>query len=324
MRFHGTASGPAKGFIHQALIYGSDQEFIDVALPFVEEAVAAGEPALVAVQERHVRNLHSALGGTPPGVTLFSVDQWYETSARTRDKFGRWVAEHAGSTGRVRVIGEPPWSIGHEAQVRDWARYEAVLNVAFAEYPVSFICPYDATVLPPEIIEHAHSTHPEIVAGGHTSGSETYEDPVEFCTRLDSSVTRPTGDPDETISFGLTDLPDLRGIVGDLAMTTGLARSRADELVLAVNEVATNAVLHGQSPATVRIWHQEGELVFEVSDAGEGITDALAGQLAPPSASLGGRGLWLTRLVCDAVEIREGSGCTVAIRATTPSFSLTA
>jgi anti-sigma regulatory factor (Ser/Thr protein kinase) len=144
-RFHGTASGPAKGFIHQALIYGSDQEFIDVALPFVEEAVAAG-----------------------------------------------------------------------------------------------------------------------------------------------------------------------------------LARSRADEVVLAINEVATNAVLHGQSPAIIRIWHEENELVFEVSDAGEGITDALAGQLAPPSASLGGRGLWLTRLVCDAVEIPEGSGCTVAIRATTPSFSLTA
>jgi anti-sigma regulatory factor (Ser/Thr protein kinase) len=324
MRYHGTASGPADPFTHQALIYGSDQEFMDVALPFVEEAAAADEPALVAAQERHVRNLRAALGHGAPGITLFSVEQWYETSARTRDKFARWVAEHADSSERVRLIGEPPWAIGHEAQVRDWARHESVLNVAFAGYPVSFICPYEATVLPPEIIEHAHSTHPEILAGGQGSPSETYEDPVEFCTRLDSSVTRPTGNPDQTLSFGLTDLPALRRIIGDLALVAGLERSRADELVLAVHEVATNAVVHGRSPATLRMWHQEGELVFEVSDAGEGIADALAGQLAPPSTSLGGRGLWLTRLVCDAVEIRQGSGCTVAIRATTPSFSPTA
>ena len=58
----------------------------------------------------------------------------------------------------------------------------------------------------------------------------------------------------------------------------------------------------------MRIWHQDGEIVFEVSDAGEGIQDALAGQLAPPRPASGGRGLWLTRLLCDAVEIRERLG----------------
>src|SRR6266496_3043770 len=107
MRFSGEASDPLKGFVHQALIYDSDREFMDVALPFVEGALASGEPALVAVQERHVENLREALGGAPPGVTLFSVDQWYDTSARTREKFGRWVAEHSDGR-RVRVIGEPP------------------------------------------------------------------------------------------------------------------------------------------------------------------------------------------------------------------------
>jgi hypothetical protein len=59
-----------------------------------------------------------------------------------------------------------------------------------------------------------------------------------------------------------------------------------------------------------------------VSDSGDGIADVLAGQLTPSSVGLGGRGIWLTRLVCDAVEIRNGSGCTVAIHATAPSFSL--
>jgi anti-sigma regulatory factor (Ser/Thr protein kinase) len=316
MRFDGEASDPAGGFVHQALIYGSDQEFLDVAVPFVEEAVEAGEPALVAVQEGNVRGLRAALGRSTPGVALFSVDQWYDTSARTRDKFGRWVSEHA-TDGRVRLIGEPPWAIGYPAQLRDWARHESVLNVAFAEYPVTFICPYDARVLPAEIIEHAHGTHPEIVGPGGTSSSESYEDPVEFCSRLDSAVTRPTGDPDAEINFGLADLPALRQTVGESAMTAGLTRSRADELVLAVHEIATNAVVHGRPPATVRIWHEQGELIFEVSDAGTGISDVLAGQLTPSTVGSGGRGLWLSRLVCDAVEIRSDSGCAVLVYATT-------
>ena len=94
----------------------------------------AGEPALVAVQERHVENLRSALGGTPGEATLIPVEQWHVTSARTRDKFARWAPERAGR-GRVRLMGEPPWAIGHKARVRDWARHESVVNVAFASFP---------------------------------------------------------------------------------------------------------------------------------------------------------------------------------------------
>ena len=95
-------------------------------------------------------------------MTLYVVEQWYETSARTREKFARWAAEHADG-GRTRLIGEPPWAIGHEAQVRDWARHESVINVAFADRQVTFICPYDAQALPAEVLGYARSTHPEIV-----------------------------------------------------------------------------------------------------------------------------------------------------------------
>jgi anti-sigma regulatory factor (Ser/Thr protein kinase) len=321
MQLDGEASVPAKGFVHQALIYGSDDEFMDVAMPFVEEGVLLKEPTLVAVQERNIENLRAALGGAPPGVTMFSTEQWYDTSARTREKFGSWVAEHI-DRGRVRLVGEPPWAIGHEAQVRDWARYESVLNIAFAEFPVTLICPYDLRVLPADIIRHAHGTHPEIVDLGGTADSDAYEDPLEFCRRMDSSVSQPSGEPDTELSFGLADLPTVRRTITSLAVEAGFGRPRAHDLVLAVNEIATNAVVHGRSPATLRVWRRDGELVFEVSDSGDGIKNALAGQLTPDARGPGGRGLWLTRLVADAVEIRNGTGCTVAIHATAPAFSL--
>src|SRR5262249_43437605 len=108
------------------------------------------------------------------------------------------------------------------------------------------------------------------------------------------------------------------------AVDTGFSRIRADELTLAVNEIATNALVHGRAPATIRAWVGDGELIFEVSDRGEGIRDSLAGQLKPSLASLGGRGLWLTRQGSDAVEIRNGDGCAVSLHAIPPAASPTA
>ena len=331
MQFDGEASEGVEGFVHQALIYRSHHEFLDFAVPFVQDAARSGEPALVAVKERNLEGMRAALGGPLPDVTLVSVERWYGTSAGTREKFGRWVAEHTDgghkhrrriNGRRVRVIAEPPWAVGHEARVRDWARHESVLNVAFAEHPVTFVCTYDARALPPEIVRDARSTHPEIVDAGGSERSEQYEDPVEFCRRLNTSVRHPAGDPETELTFGLADLPAMRRIIRSLAIEAGLPNARADELVLAVHEIATNAVVHGRSPATLRVWRADRELVFEVSDCGEGIKDALAGQLTPAAAGLGGRGLWLTRLLSDAVEIRNGTGCTVAIHATAPAAVL--
>jgi anti-sigma regulatory factor (Ser/Thr protein kinase) len=313
------ARHPGQGFVHQALIYDSDEEFMNVGLPFVESAIEAREPTLVAVQAANVENLRASLGGEVLGVELLSVEQWYENSARTRDKFASWVAEHA-TGGRVRLMGEPPWATSHEAQVRDFARYEAVLNVAFEGLPLTFICPYDARVLPAEIVGYARRTHPEIVSAGGPTVSDSYEDPKEFCRRLDSAALAPLDRPSVEIDFGLTDLPSVRRMVEWEALYAGLGPSRADELVLAVNEIATNAVVHGRAPTTLRVWSENGEVVCEVSDSGDGIDDVLAGQLRPAAMGLGGRGIWLTRMMSDAVEIRSnGPGCTVAIHATAPA-----
>jgi anti-sigma regulatory factor (Ser/Thr protein kinase) len=316
---HSRREASGDGFVHQALIYGSDREFMDVAMSFVEEGLSADEVTLVAVQDRHVENLRAALGGAPEGLTLHPVDDWYETSARTRAKFAGWAAERTESGGRVRLIGEPPWALGHEAQVRDWARHESVLNVAFASLPVTFICPYDTRALPQEVLEHAHDTHPEIVDGDGVIASASYEDPRDFCERLDSTIEVQGRDPALEMLFGLGDLPAVRRLLASFAIDAGLSGSRTEEIILAANEITTNAVLHGQPPATVRAWHADGEIIVGVTDAGEGIRNALVGQMPPPAGSLGGRGLWLARLLCDAVEVCDAGGCTVTMHAASPS-----
>jgi anti-sigma regulatory factor (Ser/Thr protein kinase) len=332
MQSHGEPSGPpeasslAQGFVHQALIYRSDDEFMDVALPFVQAAIVAQEPALVTVQERNLASLRAALGSTPPGLELLPADQWNETSVRTREKFTCWISERLGRNGggRLRLIGEPPWAIGRQAQLRDWARYESVLNVAFASYPLTLICPYDARVLPDEVIAHARSTHPEIVEPNAAVQSDDYEEPLGFCERLDADIELPGGEPVVDLSFTIADLAVIRRSVAAIARDAGLERPRAEELALAVNEIVSNALLHGRPPARLRIWRTRGELVCEVNDAGDGIEDALAGQLTPSAHQAGGRGIWVTRQLSDAVEVRTGVGCSVLIHANVPEVSLTA
>src|SRR5262245_39978197 len=314
----GQGPGPADGFSHQALVYGSDREFMDFALPFVEGGLSDGQPILAAVQSRHLEGLRSAFGGTPEGLTLHPVEDWYETSARSREKFAAWASERSARAGRVRMLGEPPWALGRQALVRDWARHESVLNVAFSSLPVTFVCPYDSTAIPGEVLEHAHRTHPEIVDAKGVIPSGSYEDPRDFCERLDSTVEVQGRQPALEMLFELGDLPAVRRLIAGFATDGGRSGARTEEVVLAVNEITTNAVLHGRPPTTVRGWHAAGEIILDVTDAGEGIRNALVGQLPPPTGSLGGRGIWLTRLLCDAVEVCDAGGCTVTLHAATP------
>jgi anti-sigma regulatory factor (Ser/Thr protein kinase) len=79
---------------------------------------------------------------------------------------------------------------------------------------------------------------------------------------------------------------------------------RAGDLVLAVNEVATNSVVHGGGQGIVRVWCEPDALICEVSDGGA-ITDPLAGRRRPPDGNVGGHGLWLCNQLCDLVQIRS-------------------
>jgi anti-sigma regulatory factor (Ser/Thr protein kinase) len=312
----GEASAPHNEFLHSALLYGSDDEFVRVATPFIEQGIAAEQPVLVAVPTPKVELLRSALGGGVDGVSLLPAEEWFETSARTREKLARWGRER--ETARARVIGEPPWATGSEAQVRDWARHEAVTNIAFEGMGVDFICAYDERVLPVEILEHALHTHPALAGPGGHSASDRYEEPDEFCRRLDSRIGTIDGEPAAMLDVDLGELRRVRRLVSSMAGAVGIPGVRAEGLVLAVNEIAGNAVVHGSPPATLRIWSRDSEIVCEVSDHGAGIDDPFAGQFIPPLGGIGGRGIWLARMLCDAVEIRNGDGCTVSIHAVAP------
>jgi anti-sigma regulatory factor (Ser/Thr protein kinase) len=108
-----------------------------------------------------------------------------------------------------------------------------------------------------------------------------------------------------------SDLSEVRALVLTRALKAGLAGSRANDLVLAVSEVAGNTLRHTRSAGTLAIWYDEDEIVCEIHDDGV-ITDPLAGRRRPAPDASGGHGLWLVYQVCDQVELNSGAdGTTV-------------
>jgi anti-sigma regulatory factor (Ser/Thr protein kinase) len=111
-----------------------------------------------------------------------------------------------------------------------------------------------------------------------------------------------------------SDLSRVRALVLDRARAAGLSEGRANDLVLAVSEVAANTLRHTRSPGTLTMWHDLDEVVAEIHDEGV-ITDPLAGHRRPAPDASGGHGLWLVRQVCDLVELTSDcNGTTVRMR----------
>jgi anti-sigma regulatory factor (Ser/Thr protein kinase) len=108
-----------------------------------------------------------------------------------------------------------------------------------------------------------------------------------------------------------TDLAKVRALVLQQARASGLTESRANDLVLAVSEVAANTLRHTQSFGTLTMRCEAGEVVCEIQDEGT-ITDPLAGQRRPGPDATGGHGLWLVHQVCDLVELSsDETGTTI-------------
>jgi anti-sigma regulatory factor (Ser/Thr protein kinase) len=117
-------------------------------------------------------------------------------------------------------------------------------------------------------------------------------------------------DGSDQVDFGPDGLTLLRNLVAARAAAYGLAKAKAEDLVLAVHELATNSVRHGGGSGTFRLWRDGAALVCEISDRGW-ITDPLAGRRRPAADQPGGRGLWLVNQLCDEVELTTSPAGTV-------------
>jgi serine/threonine-protein kinase RsbW len=114
-----------------------------------------------------------------------------------------------------------------------------------------------------------------------------------------------TGGAPLQMRFTGADLPRLRLRVGAAAAAAGLDENRCEELVLAVYELACNAIVHGGGGGSLLLSRVEGSVRCQVSDDGPGFVNTAppgGADTAPP-----GGGLWLARQLTDGIEIASGA-----------------
>ncbi|PZG55531.1 ATP-binding protein [Spongiactinospora gelatinilytica] len=117
------------------------------------------------------------------------------------------------------------------------------------------------------------------------------------------------------IVFGVAELQAVRAYAAAYVRALGLADDWVADFLVATNEVATNAVIHGAGVARLRVWDAGGQVVAEVYD--EGVWPRAEGEpeLKPPGPyPTGGMGLWLAHTVASGFRLSTGAaGTTVTL-----------
>lgn len=284
---------------HEAFFYSSDKEFAARFVPFLREAVASDQGAIAVATEPRIEALRRGLDSDADAVSFFDANRWYRRPGAAlvawRDALEQQLRDGSGFT---RAVGEIPY--GDDAvAVRNWARYESLVNRAFAPHPVWIACAYNTATVPQDILAEIRRTHPVVSTsstrapsaphfGAHELGAALgpVEDRVEWQESTRVTVT------------GVGDSIEVRRAVRWEAQSAGLAVDIVDDLLLAVSELlrSSQAETNG-AIATIRTARQDGEWFCEIT-FGRSQSDAL-------SPGVDDLGLLIGRVISDRVEIGE-------------------
>ncbi|MET9692300.1 sensor histidine kinase [Streptomyces sp. NPDC006514] len=305
------ASGASGAFVHPALFYRGQADYLAGVGGFVRAALAADEPVLVAVPGPRLDALRDDLG-TTTGVTWTDMTHLGRNPGRILAALQDFADRHAGRP--ARIVGEPIWPGRSRAEVLEATRHEALINTAFAGRPATVLCPYDVLGLPAAVVSDARRTHPTLLEDGTALPSPDYADAPSVCADCDAPLPEPDGGA-PWLAYTHGQLSEVRAYAEAFARGTDLSAARRGDLVLAVGEAAANSLAHGGGSGALRLWSTAGsgtgtgvgsgaEVVAEIRDGGR-LSDPLAGRRRPALASVdGGRGLWMIHQLCDLVEIR--------------------
>jgi anti-sigma regulatory factor (Ser/Thr protein kinase) len=293
------AAAPGGGFRHVAWLYRTANQYLAGVGEFAAAGARAGEPVLIAVPAGRLPPGWGLLDGMA-GARSLDVDELGRNPSRLVPVVRAFAGEHAGQ--RVRVVAELAWPGRSASELGEIARYEMLLNLAFADSTLSMLCPYDVAGLPGSVTSAVRASHPWLWQAGQDVRSGDYDAAAALRARRGSLPVPPGA---LSLSYRY-DLRPVRAFVAAEAARAGLSGTRRTDLVIAASEVAANTLKHTDSGGIVRIWVTSDEVLCQFDDSGY-VADPLAGYGRPSGDVLGGQGLWLVNQVCDLAEIRTSA-----------------
>ena len=301
-----------RGFHHQTLLYAGEDGFLAGTLPFITDALAAEEPILVAVGAERIARLKEVLADDAGRVQFADMHVLGSNPARIIPAWRHFLDEHSPDGRSVRGVGEPIWAGRSEHELTECQRHESLLNVAFDEGQAwRLLCPYDVDALEDEVILAAQESHPFVAERRSLRRSDVYAGIDVASSVFEGRLPEPDH-PHTELVFTCDQLGAVRSAVAGVAAGV-LPAARAEDLVLAVNELASNSIYHGGGVGKLRVWQERETLLCEVSDRGR-IGEPMVGRVKPTPQQWSGRGLWLVNQLCDLAQIRsDASGSVVRV-----------
>ncbi|GAA3463082.1 sensor histidine kinase [Saccharothrix longispora] len=289
---------PRGGFVHPALFYASDEEYLRVLVPFLTDGLALGYPVAAAVPRERLALLREALGDAATDVLLIDMEVEGRNPGRIIPGVLRRFAD-GHPEGRVRIVGEPVWAGRSDVEYPACAQHEALINLAFAGRDVSIVCPYDTSALDERALTDALATHPEVWEASRRYDSGHY-DPDDVVVRYNRVLDVPA----DAALLSVATTADLRGarrFATAEAERLGLSAERTAQVALVVTELVTNSLRHTGAGCRLAVWRDPDHVVCGVRDGGR-LTDPLAGRRPAAPDQDGGRGLLVVNHLADLVR----------------------
>jgi transcriptional regulator with XRE-family HTH domain len=168
---------------HRVLVYGSDEEFVAAAIPFLDEGLEQSDHLLAVTTKTQIGLLRDTLAHRSEHVEFVDSTAWYRSPIAALSRYRAYVKEkYDAGAAWIRIVGEPVWVGRSDTEIAALTRYESMINVAFATSPATIMCPYDTRSVPVKVVEDARRTHPEVVHGSHATASAAYQEDFLLAT----------------------------------------------------------------------------------------------------------------------------------------------
>jgi anti-sigma regulatory factor (Ser/Thr protein kinase) len=299
---------PERGW-HEAVAFSTPGDLAARIASRVVAATATGGPVLAVLADDTRQALETVLGAQAAEVEFHDPAEVYDVPAFTvATRWARTNRRIRTAGGRAMVVAE------HLEELPGcgpdyWARLDIALDVATAELPVTVLCPFRRS---PALI---HATHPHVGTADGVGPGRGYRPPQLAVIDFPPPPPPDLGVPAGHRPFDLHTLAELRGTVDTIGAAGGLDLDQTADLVLAVNELASNSIEHGAGAGVLRMWDDDAGVVAEVWDGGH-MDMPFPGLTLPPPQGERGRGLWLASELCDVLQAWSdpAGGTTIRVR----------
>jgi anti-sigma regulatory factor (Ser/Thr protein kinase) len=297
-------------FRHQGLPYESSDSLLDQVTGFLGPALDREEPVLIAAQSDTLSGFRTAFIGSRTHIDLAPMEEVGRNPGRLISVWSDFLDRHGAAGRTVWGIGEPIYAGRDQAEIEESETYEQSLNGAFTEpaFNLHLGCPFDTASLPTSVLDDLTGSHPFIGSGATSRTNENFLADERPERQLSPALI----DDDEFVPFTEQSLGAMRKKLAEDGRRFGVEENRIPDLVLAVNEIATNSIRYTGS-GSLGVWQAGRRVICEIRDSGF-IEDQLIGLRRPGVTEERGRGIWFAHQVSDLIQLRtKPSGTTVRI-----------